>query len=105
ATLTGRGRWIGVVCRQNAKDGEEPTLDVSVDSQSLAGWSGAPLGVLCGLPPDGTARDALAGRAGGLIWRWLLEAPMEFERSIDLSFHGPQSGDRLSLFYVEAEKQ
>ena len=78
----------------------EPTLDARVDSQRLAGWSGETLDLLFGLPTYQTVRNALAGHAGGLTWRWLIESPVEFQQSLALRFSGAPPGPRLALAYV-----
>ena len=45
---------------------------------------------------------ALGGRRGPLAWRYLLLAPVSFERSLALEANpGDKLGDRLALFYIK----
>jgi hypothetical protein len=96
---------VDVTTSVSGEQKSEPRVDVSVDSEPLTGWSDDTLGLLCGLPPDETARLAMAGRAGGMTWRWLLESPVDFNHTFTLRYSGADIGNRLALFYVEPNKQ
>ncbi|MCH8922578.1 MAG: DUF1080 domain-containing protein [Planctomycetes bacterium] len=90
---TGSGRLIGLVVASGEKTVTVKAL--RVDGQ-LSPSPGQLLGNLTGAQ---NFRNMLAGRQGGLAWRYLLLAPIGFNRSIELSVE--KAGDRLALFYMK----
>jgi len=91
------GRWVGLVCEE-PPDGAHGIEGLLIDGRPAAGWQMSDLDLLLGR--SGQFRAALSGRAKGLAWRYLLLAPVDFERSIELKTKGGAPGDRLGLFYV-----
>lgn len=128
--LTGRGRWIALVYSELASDqlasdesastelgsdepaSDEPASDepaaagppriaaLRVDGQPREGWSDRPLAELWG-PSIEPFRGPTSGRAGGLAWRYLLPATVEFQESLALeALPGQAAGQRLVLYYL-----
>jgi len=97
----GRGRWVGLVC--DANEGEEPMFDsLRIDGQPVDGWLPRSVDALLG-PPGQTEdfRGPLSGRQGSFAWRYLLLAPIDFERDIVATVPECASpGSRLALFYL-----
>lgn len=94
----GKGRLIGLVYRQ--ADEMVPGLtQLAVDGQEQPGWSAKNLDGFLGAPGD--FRSALSGRDGKLTWRWMLLAPVGFQKSIRLESDKQVLGDRFALFYIE----
>jgi hypothetical protein len=98
---SGRGRWVGLVCDSN--NGEEPMFDsLRIDGQPVDGWQPRSVDDLLG-PPSQTEdfRGPLSGRQGSFAWRYLLLAPIDFEREIVATVPECASpGNRLALFYL-----
>ena len=99
----GRGRWVALVCDA----GEGKFADVAIDSlqidgRPMDGWQPLSLDGLLGCPKQ--AEDflgALSGRKGNLAWRYLLLAPVDFDREIVANVpEATNVGGRLALFYV-----
>lgn len=115
--LSGRGRWVGLVCSTPT---EEKTGIVSflVDDREQPDWTAENLRSFFGLsnnpPSDKKAsekdkdgeRHVLSGRLGPLAWRYLLLAPVDFEKSLIVT--PPRTGDfmgsRLVLYYAKVSK-
>ncbi len=97
----GRGRWAGLVCDSN--EGEEPMFDsLRIDGQSVDGWQPRSVDDLLGSPGQTEDyRGPLSGRQGTFAWRYLLLAPIDFEREIAATVPECTSpGARLALFYL-----
>jgi len=97
----GHGRWVGFVC--SVEEAEGTVVDsLQIDGQPAKGWVPASLEDLLGRPGNTEEfRGALAGRQGGLAWRYLLLAPIGFEHKIVATVpEGTVPGGRLALFYV-----
>ena len=94
----GTGRWVGLVYQL---PDEEPggIASLLVDGRPVGGWSAETLEPLLGAAGD--FRKHLSGRQGVLCWRYLLLAPVSFQKSIVLTDGGNQVGDRLALFYLK----
>lgn len=101
--LAGRGRLVGIVCQ--AGDDALPHLrSLIVDGQSRTDQQAVGLATLLGVAPQAVGdpaaqRLALCGRAGGLAWRYLWLAPLDFEQSLLLETDR-RVGDRLVLYYA-----
>ncbi|MBN2022520.1 MAG: DUF1080 domain-containing protein [Pirellulales bacterium] len=94
----GRGRWVGLVL---AAPGAKPTPGVArlvVDGQPADGWPAATLDMFLGREGRGWRRAA-SGRSGGLAWRYLLLAPVDFAESLRLETTTATLPDRLVLYY------
>ena len=99
----GRGRWVALVCDA----GEGKFADVAIDSlqidgRPMDGWQPLSLDGLFGYPKQTeNFLGASSGRKGTLAWRYLLLAPIDFDREIVANVsEGTNVGDRLALFYV-----
>jgi hypothetical protein len=94
----GGGRLVGLVCQQE-EDAEPGVASLSVDGRPVEGWAAPDLSLLVG--QSGQFRSCLSGRQGGLCWRYLLLAPVEFRKSIALEATADGLGPRLALFYTK----
>jgi len=99
----GRGRWVALI--YDAGDGTlaDVAIDsLQVDGQPVDGWQPMSLSDLLGCPnPDEDFLGALNGRKGSFAWRYLVLAPLDFDREITASVpEGTHVGSRLALFYV-----
>ncbi|HET6884506.1 MAG TPA: family 16 glycoside hydrolase [Pirellulales bacterium] len=100
---SGGGRFIGLVTQYGkAAAGVDSLL---LDGQSRDGWRSADWQTLLGIQPKAAdERHSLSGRQGGFQWRFFLLAPPQFRESFDLrATQGPRLGNRLALFYMDAE--
>jgi hypothetical protein len=94
----GSGRLVGLVY-QSPGD-EEAGLDtLLIDGRPIPGWSAATLDPFLG--EEGDFRKQLSGRQGVLSWRYLLLAPVDFQKSLVLKNAGNRVGERLALFYLK----
>ena len=94
----GVGRWIALIYRQ--PDGEPTGIaELLVDGAPRDGWAAPKFDMLLGR--SGDFRAALGGRHGGLCWRYMLAAPVDFQKSLVLNVTGTKLGDRLVLFYLK----
>jgi len=93
----GSGRWVGLVCQL---PDEEPggIASLLIDGRPVGGWSAETLEPFLG--GAGDFRKHLSGREGVLCWRYLLLAPVSFQKSIVLTTGSDRVGDRLALFYL-----
>lgn len=102
ARQTGSGRFVGLVTDYGkAAAGVDALM---LDGVACEGWHSPDWQGLLSFAP-GTAEEhhSLSGRRAGLQWRFFLTAPPQFERSCDLrATAGPALGDRLALFYMNA---
>jgi hypothetical protein len=99
----GRGRWVALVCDAGEGTFRDVAIDaLQVDGKPVDGWQPMSLGVLLGCPKQGEDfLGALNGRKGPLAWRYLLLAPVDFDREIVANVpEGTNVGGRLALFYV-----
>ena len=96
----GSGRWVGLVYQPPEGD-PTPLATMLVDGRPVEGWSAASLDAFLGL--SGEFRRQLSGRQGALCWRYLLLAPVDFQKSLVLKHAGHQVGERLALFYVNRD--
>jgi hypothetical protein len=94
--LEEKGRWVGLVCEMPGKSGFTLT-GLSVDGKSANGWKDVSLARFLGCR-NNQCRN-LSGRMAGLAWRYLLLAPVDFERSLVLKAKGKQLPERLVLYY------
>ena len=101
-SLSGRGRWIGLVAEWSPE--RMPGFEsLTVDGQPQDGWSGMSWSCFLGIPDNANdIRHSLSGRRSGLAWRYLLLSPVDFQQSLVLR-GAEAAGDRLALFYLEAE--
>ena len=95
----GSGRWVAFVYQS---PGGEPTgIDaLLIDGEPVDGWSAANLDSLLGRGGD-DFRACLSGRHGGLCWRYLMLAPVDFQKSMVLKANRNAIGARLGLFYMK----
>lgn len=101
-SLSGRGRWIGLVAKWSPERmaGFETLL---VDGKPRESWSGMSWSSFLGIGDKASdERHSLSGRRNGLVWRYLLLAPVDFQQSLVLRGNEP-AGDRLALFYLETK--
>ena len=101
-SLSGRGRWIGLVAKwaPERMPGFETLL---VDGKSRESWSGMSWNSFLGIGDKASdERHSLSGRRNGLVWRYLLLAPVDFQQTLVLRGNEP-AGDRLALFYLETK--
>lgn len=100
---SGGGRLIGLVAESG--DAEAGIDSLLLDGRPCDGWRSPNWQALLGIAPKVTdERHSLSGRQAGLLWRFFLSAPPEFKQSCDLrATAGPPLGDRLALFYMDAE--
>jgi hypothetical protein len=98
-SLTSGGRLIGTVST-SAPVIESLTID---DNGPITGWSSASGNSFFGLTnSDGDERHALSGRYRGLVWRYFLAAPIDFQKSLMLkSSDSGKEGSRLALYYAK----
>jgi hypothetical protein len=99
---SGSGRFIGLITQYSKAT---PGVDsLVIDGKPRDGWHSPDWRCLLGIDPKATdERHSLTGRRDGLQWRFFLLAPPEFRESFDLrGTDGPQLGNRLALFYVNA---
>jgi hypothetical protein len=102
AKQSGGGRFVGLVTQYGkAAAGVESLV---IDGQPRDGWHSPDWRTLMGIEPKtGDERHSLSGRQGGFQWRFFLLTPPEFSDSFDLrASGGPALGDRLALFYMNA---
>jgi hypothetical protein len=94
----GTGRWIGLVYQ---RPGDEPdgVNTLLVDGRPVSGWSAATLDPFLG--GAGDFRKQLSGRQGVLQWRYLLLAPVEFQKSLVVKAGANRVGERLVWFYLK----
>ncbi len=93
----GTGRWIGLVYAEPSVPAGIAALEV--DGEAVDGWAAPNLGLLLGSPEE-EFRSVLSGRRRGLSWRYLLMAPVDFEKSLALTSTDDKVGSRLALFYM-----
>jgi len=97
-TQQGRGRLVSVVCDESSSTSGPVELVIdaapTATSDTLASWLGLP-------DTKDEIRAPFNGRHGGLVWRYFLLAPIEFEKSVELKpKEGAAPGGRLALFYL-----
>jgi hypothetical protein len=99
--ISGRGRWIGYV----AESAEDESVSVRIDGQDVSAWSQIDTARLTGIEPGKQDRRCLSGRINGLSWAYHLLAPVDFERSIELTdvLLSKQTGRRLAICYSDAK--
>lgn len=98
ARYEGAGRLVALACEQ--ADGDEPGIaELNVDGAPRDGWQAPNLDLLLGQP--GEFQAGLSGRAGRMAWRYFWLAPVEFQKSLDLTASVEPLGGRLALFYVK----
>ena len=90
--IEGAGRWVGLVWEA----GENDTLSLQVDGATADGYSDVPADLFLG--KHGEYRGVLSGRDGSLAWRYLLLAPVDFEKSLALKVKGEKAGRKLVLY-------
>jgi hypothetical protein len=77
------------------------TLSLDADGRPVAGWEAAKLTTLLGGPGNGEFRSCLAGVRNGLAWRYLMLAPVEFDKSLKLTIDKRAESGRLVLYYQD----
>jgi len=100
----GAGRWIGFVYQEPKREGDDKNAQTGidkliVDGKPAAGWPAENLDLFFGHSDD--FRAALSGRNKGLSWRYLLTAPVDFNKSLVLISAEKRLGNRLALFYMK----
>ncbi len=95
----GRGRWVGLVCRVPKDEPLAAKFNLTVDGRAAEGWTETTLDEFLGLSGS-EFRKCLSGRLNGLVWRYLLTSPLDFNESIQLDASTDGVGDRLALFYL-----
>ena len=94
----GSGRCVGLVYQ--LPEGDLEGIDtLLVDGRPQSGWSAGTLDPFLG--DAGDFRKHLSGRQGVLSWRYLLLAPVDFQKSLVLKTGGNRVGERLVLFYLK----
>lgn len=94
----GAGRWVGLVYQP--PDGDPAGIaTLLIDGRPVEGWSAAGLDPFLG--GSGDFKRQLSGRAGVLCWRYLMLAPVEFQKSLILKDGGNRLGERFALFYLK----
>lgn len=99
----GRGRWVALVYDMGEGTLADVTIDsLQIDGQPMDGWQPVSIGGLLGCPQqEEDFLGALNGRKGNLAWRYLLLAPIEFDREIVANVpEGTPVGSLLALFYM-----
>jgi len=92
------GRWVALVYQQ--PEGQTTAIDaLVVDDQPRDGWPSTSLDGFLGKPGD--YRSCLSGRRAGLCWRYLMLAPVDFQKSLALKSPPGPTGDRLAVFYTK----
>ncbi len=97
----GAGRWVGFVYEQ--PEGAKTGISMGeVDGQPQPGWSMEYLDAFFGRPGEGENYfTALAGHQGALAYRYLLLAPVGFNKSLVVRSNPNDAvGARLALFYL-----
>ena len=92
----GSGRWVGLVYQQ--PEGTTTSLEsLTVDGQAVEGWAAPNTDLFFGGPGD--YRLCLSGRVDHFAWRYLVLAPVDFQKSLVLKAGGSKLGERLTLVY------
>jgi hypothetical protein len=94
----GAGRWVGLVWA-TSKEHPIGIAELTVDGKPTPGWAAPNLDGLLGR--GGDFRACLSGHLGPLAWRYMILAPVDFQKSLVLKTTGNQVGDRLALFYLK----
>lgn len=98
---SGKGRLVGIVV--DAPQGATPGItQLDVDSHRVAGWTSPDLTRLLGSDSTNFA-DMTSGNRDGMAWRYLLLAPVDFEKSIKMQSNTKTLPGRLVLFYVDSK--
>ncbi len=95
--LAGPGRWIGLVW----EPGEDRGMSLDRDGTTPAGWSSVSSAQFLG--KDGEYRGVLSGRDGGIAWRYLLLAPVDYDQSLTMRAGAGPAGKRLVLYVAEPD--
>jgi hypothetical protein len=93
--LKGKGRCVALVGEDVVVP--EVLLSLHLDGQRQETWSQSCRSFFA-LDAPGDLHAPLSGRATGLVWRYLLLAPIEFDRSLELRGHA-SPGKWLALYY------
>ena len=97
----GKGRLVGIVV--DAPQGVTPGItQLEVDSQRVAGWVSPNLVRLLGSDSTNFA-GMTSGNRDGMAWRYLLLAPVDFEKSIKMQSTTKTLPGRLVLFYASSK--
>lgn len=95
----GKGRWVAIVLA--APKGETPGISgLAIDGAPADGWTAPGLDLFLG-QGGGDFRQCLSGNRHGLAWRYLMLAPVDFQKSLVMRSTTKQLPDRLALFYME----
>jgi hypothetical protein len=94
----GKGRWVALVLAAPA--GKTPGIGgLAIDGAPADGWAAPCLDLFLG--QSGDFRRCLGGNHHGLAWRYLLLAPVDFQKALVMRSTTKKLPDRLALFYVE----
>ena len=96
----GGGRLIGLIAEEGAGTKNLAIDSLSVDGQIVPGWEASNFGLFLGSGNEDFC-SCLSGRHNGLLWRYLLLAPVEFEKSIEMKVNGNELPRRLVLYYCK----
>ena len=96
----GSGRWAGLVLHLAEKGPITAKGNLFVDGRAADGWAGVTLDDFLGRS-DRDYRTCLSGRRQGMAWRYMLMAPVDFQKSIRLESSSDTLCDRLVLFYMK----
>jgi hypothetical protein len=91
--LTGRGRLVGLLCSGL------PQHAVGLVTIDGRGDDAVSLAAFFGISIGDEQRRCLSGRSGDLAWRYLLLAPIDFERSFALRTDSEAATASLALYY------
>ena len=91
-SVEGNGRWVGLVWEA----GQNDSLSLQIDGTAADSWSDVPADLFLG--KQGEYRGMLSGRDGPLAWRYMLLAPVDFEKSLVLDVKGEKPGRKLVLY-------
>jgi hypothetical protein len=95
----GKGRWVALVLA--AAQGKTPGVGgLAIDGAPADGWTVPGLDLFLG-QSGGDFRQCLSGNHHGVAWRYLLLAPVDFQKSLVMQSTTKKLPDRFALFYME----
>jgi hypothetical protein len=95
--LAGGGRLVGLICQP--PQGHEVRFQFRIDGRPEAELTQT-AECFFGFAAGAEVRNPLCGTTGNVAWRYLLLAPIDYERSLELTATGQSSPTRwLALYY------